>query len=122
MSKKILVVDDEQEVAALLINYLKEQGFVVETAADGHAGLEKAREIKPDVVILDVMLPKMNGYEVCRLLKYDNSFANIRIIMCTSRSEEKDLQTGHDVGADAYIPKPYKLDEILATINKFITS
>jgi len=83
-------------------------------------GLDKAREEKPDLILLDVMMPKMDGYEVCRLLKYDEEFETTPIIMLTARTQAKDKSIGKDVGADDYITKPFDGTDLLEKIKKLL--
>ncbi len=112
-TKKILVVDDEPDVASLLTLLLKSQGYEVASAADGQEALEKARSGKPDLILLDVMLPKLDGYKVARMLKFDENFRHIPIIMLTAKIQEKDKQTGLEMGADAYVSKPFNTPQLL---------
>lgn len=111
--KKILVVDDEPDVASLLTLLLKSQGYDVVSAADGQEALEKARSGKPDLILLDIMLPKLDGYKVARMLKFDENFRHIPIIMLTAKIQEKDKQTGLEMGADAYVSKPFNTPQLL---------
>ncbi len=96
--KKILVVDDEPDVASLLSLLLKSQGYNVISAGDGQEALEKARTEKPDLMLLDVMLPKLDGYKVARMLKFDENFRHMPIIMLTAKIQEKDKSTGLEMG------------------------
>lgn len=105
--KKILVVDDVPETLLALKIRLQYSGYEVLTAKDGAEGLAMARECKPDLIILDVMLPKMDGFSVCRLLKFDEEYEHIPIIMLTARGQDRDKEIGKKVGADLYITKPY---------------
>ncbi len=120
MAKKILVVDDERDLVETITFRLEAAGYEVSSAFDGQEGLEKAREIKPDLILLDVMMPKMDGYQVCRMLKFDDDYKNIPIIMLTARGQEQDKKTGGDVGADDYITKPFDSKDLLARIQKML--
>lgn len=120
MPKKILVVDDEQNIAKVLCMRLKSHNYETITANDGAQGLEMARTENPDLIILDVMLPKLEGYEVCRMLKYDEKYKHIPIIMFTAKTEDIDKLTGEKVGADDYVSKPYDPQDLLAKIKKYI--
>lgn len=111
--KMILVVDDEPDVNSLLALLLKSQGYQVITAIDGQQGLEKARKEKPDLIILDIMLPKLDGYRVARMLKFDEHYKHIPIIMLTAKIQDKDKETGLEMGADAYLTKPFDTEDIL---------
>ena len=107
--KKILIVDDEKDIVETLSFMLKAKGFDCICAYDG--GLNLAKSSNPDLVILDVMMPKINGYKICRLLKFDNKYKNIPIIMITARSQDEDKIIGEETGADEYITKPFDLNE-----------
>jgi len=120
MSKKILVVDDEKDLVETVSFRLQTAGFEVVPAYDGQDGLEKARSLKPDLIILDLMLPKMDGYKVCRLLKFDEKYKKIPIIMFTARAQDSDKQMGLEVGADAYITKPFEPQALLDKIKELI--
>ncbi len=116
----ILVVDDEADLVEGLEIRLRKEGFEVITAGDGENGLKIAREQKPDLLILDLMLPRLDGYKVCRLLKFDRRFKDIPVLMLTARVEETDKKLGMEVGADAYITKPFEWDELLKKIWSFL--
>jgi two-component system, OmpR family, phosphate regulon response regulator PhoB len=104
---KVLIVDDYPNLIEMLKIRLETLGFEVLTSLDGIDALQKARAHHPDLIILDVMLPRMDGFKICRLLKYDDKFKHIPIFMLTSRAREIDQKTGFEMGADAYIFKPY---------------
>lgn len=107
MKRTILVVDDEPDVVGLVSSNLKTAGFAVITAADGTEALEKAREEKPDLVILDVMLPEMSGLDVCRAIRTNPELSATPIIMLTAKADEIDQVVGLEIGADDYITKPF---------------
>ena len=111
-AKKILVVDDEPELVKALELRFSNEGFHVITAADGEEGLRKAKEEGPDLIILDIMLPKMDGYKVCNQLKSDARYQQIPIIMLTVKYQDKDKIEGFKTGADEYITKPFEFDEL----------
>jgi DNA-binding response OmpR family regulator len=115
-SKKILVVDDEPDVASLLTLLLKSQGYNVIAAGDGQEALELARKQSPDLILLDIMLPRMDGYKVARMLKFDENFSHIPIIMLTAKIQEKDKETGLEMGANAYVTKPFDTEQLLKKI------
>jgi two-component system phosphate regulon response regulator PhoB len=116
-SKRILIVEDEKDVVDLLtLNLRKSGGFAISTAADGAAGLTKARAEKPDFIILDLMLPKMPGLEVCKILKSDSATRHIPILMLTARAEEIDRIVGLEFGADDYVTKPFSPREVILRI------
>ena len=118
--KKILVVDDEPQLVDALKMRLEANSYDVLTAYNGHEGLEKARREKPDLIILDLILPKIDGYKVCRMLKFDNEYKNIPIIILSARAQETDKKMGAEVGADAYITKPFELEVVLKKIEKLL--
>jgi len=121
MSKKrILLVEDEADMAYAVTLQLEAKNYVVLTASDGLTGLNLARKEKPDLIILDLMLPKMDGYKVCRLLKFDEQYKNIPIIMFTARVQDNDKKLGREVGANAYITKPFDSQELLDKIDSLL--
>jgi DNA-binding response OmpR family regulator len=117
---KILVVDDSPTVIAMLQVLFTQNGYEVITAEDGTEGLKKAKEEKPDLIFLDIMLPRIDGYKICRMLKFDEQYQKIPIIMFTTRVLDSDKQTGGEVGADAYLGKQAPPEEILATVKKLL--
>jgi two-component system phosphate regulon response regulator PhoB len=118
--QKILVIEDESDVADLLALNLRKGSFKVSTAADGAIGLEKARHELPDFVILDLMLPKMSGLELCRILKSDPATSHIPILMLTAKAEEIDRIVGLEFGADDYVTKPFSPREIMLRIRAIL--
>ncbi len=116
--KKILVVEDEPVLLKLLGLELGSKGYEVVTAIDGEKALELAQSLKPSLIILDIMLPRMDGYKVCGLLKNDSRYSSIPVILFSAKAMEKDKQMGDEVGADAYITKPYDSAELLAKIKE----
>ncbi len=118
--KKILIVDDEADILEILKFVLESQGYECITASDGEEGLNLAREVKPDLIILDVMMPKINGYKISRLLKYDNKYKNIPILMITARSQEEDKIIGEETGADEYITKPFNVDFVVEKVKSYL--
>ena len=120
-TKKILVVDDEPDVASLLTLMLKSQGYNVIAAGDGQEALEKARAEGPDLIVLDIMLPKLDGYKVARMLKFDEKFSHIPIIMLTAKIQEKDRKTGLEMGADAYVTKPFDTMQLLEKVKEVLS-
>jgi len=119
--KRILIVEDERDVVDLLtLNLRKAGGFVISTAADGAAGLHKARTEKPAFIILDLMLPKMPGLEVCKILKSDPATRHIPIMMLTAKAEEIDRIVGLEFGADDYVTKPFSPREVILRIQAIL--
>ena len=120
MNKKILIVDDEQDIVETLKFVLEAQGYECICAYDGEEGLNTAKEVMPDLIILDVMMPKINGFKISRLLKYDNKYKDIPILMVTARSQDEDKLIGEETGADEYVTKPFEIDEILTKVEKYL--
>lgn len=118
--KRILIVDDVRETLLALKIRLEYAKFEVFTASDGETGLKMARELKPDLVLLDVMLPKIDGFSVCRLLKFDEEYGNIPIILLTAKGQMTDKELGKQVGADAYITKPYNARELIGSVSSLL--
>lgn len=118
--KKILVVEDEAELIGAIQIRLEQAGYEVLTASDGQEALEKARMENPDLIVLDLMLPKIDGYKVCRMLKFDENYKRIPVVMLTARAQEKDEDLGYEVGADAFITKPFKYRVLLAKIAELL--
>jgi two-component system alkaline phosphatase synthesis response regulator PhoP len=110
---KILVVEDEASISNLVVSYLRKEGYEVFTAADGPAGLKAARAVKPDLIVLDIMLPGMDGLEVLAQIRRE---ANHYVILLTARSEEVDKIVGLSVGADDYVTKPFSMRELTARV------
>ncbi|KKM11166.1 hypothetical protein SY88_10025 [Clostridiales bacterium PH28_bin88] len=113
MKKKVLVVDDDPKIVELVKAYLEKEGFQVLTALDGETALRTAREGKPDLVVLDVMLPQVSGFDVCRILR---SETKTPIIMLTARDDETDKVIGLELGADDYVTKPFSTRELVARV------
>lgn len=120
MPKKILVVDDEELIVKMVGLRLKANGYDVISASDGKEGLTKAKEEFPDLIILDVMMPVMDGYKVCGLLKKDTRFAKIPVIMFTAKAQVDDKKIGEEVGANAYITKPFDPQVLLGKIRELL--
>jgi DNA-binding response OmpR family regulator len=113
---KVLIVEDEETLSRNLADKLRGEGFTVFTADDGEAGLERVREDHPDLIILDIMLPKLDGLSLCRIVRRDPATAHIPIIMLTARGTEVDKIVGLESGADDYVVKPFGLGELLARV------
>jgi len=117
---RILIVDDEEQLVEMVKLRLEANGYEVIAAYDGQEALDKARNERPDLIILDLMLPKIDGYKVCRMLKFDEKYKSIPIILFTARAQESDEKMGFEVGADAYITKPFEPQVLLAKIKELI--
>ena len=113
---RILVVDDEADLVSVLRIGLEVEGFEVLEASDGEEGLRMARECKPALVLLDLMLPKLDGYKVCRALKFDERYRAVPILILSARSGEQDRRLAHDMGADGFITKPYEMKDLVAKV------
>ena len=111
--EKILVVEDEENILEAIKYSLSKEGYEVYGASDGEIGLEKAKELSPDLVILDVMLPLLDGFEVCRILRKD---MDVSVFMLSAKSEEIDRVVGLEIGADDYITKPFSMRELMARV------
>ncbi|GAB7024273.1 response regulator transcription factor [Salidesulfovibrio brasiliensis] len=124
MGKKILIVDDEVHIKMLLEQTLEEledeHGVELFTASDGEEGLDLIRSEKPDLVFLDIMMPRMNGYEVCRTVKEDKELENVQIVLLTAKGQEVDRKQGLELGAVRYMTKPFDPDEILSVSREML--
>jgi DNA-binding response OmpR family regulator len=118
--QRILVVEDEQDVAELLRYNLSKEGYEVVLVTNGAEALRRAREIKPEVILLDIMVPQLNGWEVCRRLKQDPETRSTSVIMVTGRVEEGDKVLGFEMGADDYVTKPFSPRELIARIRAVV--
>jgi DNA-binding response OmpR family regulator len=118
--QRILLVEDEKDMVYAVTLQLEAAGYEVLTADDGQQGLKKARKERPDLIILDLMLPKMDGYKVCGLLKADTRYHKIPIILFTARAQESDKKMGEEVCADAYITKPFDQKVLLCKIKELL--
>lgn len=118
--EKILIVDDEKDLVSLVALHLKMAGYQVFFAHDGYSALDIARRDHPDLVILDLMLPKLNGWEVCRHLREEGENRRVPVIMLSARAETEDKLLGFDVGADDYMTKPFSPRELLAHIKRLL--
>jgi DNA-binding response OmpR family regulator len=118
--KKILVVDDEVDLLETIQFSLEVEGYTVLVSNDGEDALSQARKESPDLILLDIMLPKLDGYKVCRLLKFDERYKHIPILMMTAKTQEKDKVLGIETGADEYITKPFDMDELMEKIKTYL--
>jgi DNA-binding response OmpR family regulator len=117
MATKILIVDDEAHIRSLIqqtLEELEDEGVELLTAADGLAALEQIKAEQPQLVFLDVMMPKMNGFDVCRAVKQELGLTGVHIVLLTAKGQEIDRQKGDEVGADVYMTKPFDPDALLA--------
>ncbi len=116
MAKKIFIIEDELDFLSTLRERLEFEGFVVATAVDGEEALRKIPEEKPDLILLDIMLPEMNGYQVCRELKSNPETETIPVVVVTAKSQESDKFWAKETGADDYVTKPFEMEELLQII------
>ena len=116
MAHKVVVVEDEETLVRNIAAKLQDEGYKVTTATDGEDGLDKIRSENPDLIILDIMLPRLDGLSICRIVRHDTKLAHIPIIMLTARGTEVDKIVGLESGADDYIVKPFSLGEFLARV------
>jgi two-component system alkaline phosphatase synthesis response regulator PhoP len=118
--KKILIVDDEEDIIKMLKIRLEANNYEILSASDGQEGLNKARQERPDLIILDLMLPKIDGHKVCRMLKFDENYKNIPIIMFTAKVDEKDRDISIQTKADAFISKPFEIKMLLDKVSELL--
>ncbi len=117
MAETILVVDDDPDIARFVEVNLRSAGYDVAVAGDGEAALERARTLRPDLVLLDVMMPRMTGLEFCAALRSDPEMGAVPILMLTAKAQERDVDHGFAAGADDYILKPFSPRELLTRVN-----
>jgi len=122
MSKRVLIVDDEPNIVLSLEFLMQREGYQVATAADGEAALEALAAQTPDLVILDIMLPKMNGFDVCRRIRADPRWQGVRILILTARGRETEVSKGLGLGADLYVTKPFSTKELMAQVKGLLVA
>lgn len=120
MTRKVLIADDEPNIVISLEFLLRREGFEVLVAVDGDEALARARAEKPDLVLLDVMMPKMNGFDVCQALRADPGLAGMRVLMLTAKGRDTEVSKGLGLGADAYVTKPFSTKELVAQIRSLL--
>jgi len=118
--KKVLIVDDEADIVETIKFNLELENIECIEAYDGEEALSKAKKENPDLILLDIMLPKINGYKIARLLKFDESYKNIPIIMLTARTQKTDIELGEETGADEYVAKPFDMDMLVALVKRYL--
>lgn len=116
----VLVVEDSVTQREMITDALRKSGLTVDVASDGVEALEHIQDKQPDLVVLDIVMPRMNGYEVCRRLKADPNTQNVPVVMCSSKGEEFDRYWGMKQGADAYIAKPFQKKELVGTVKQLL--
>ncbi|HEY9371238.1 response regulator transcription factor [Streptomyces sp.] len=120
MSARILVAEDDEKQSRLIRIYLEREGNAVQVVADGRAALERARATRPDLIVLDVMLPYVDGLDVCRILRTEPGTEDVPILLLTARTTEEDMLLGLDLGADDYLTKPYSPRELTARVRALL--
>ncbi len=118
--KEVLVVDDDPVLVKTLRVYLERAGYRVNEASHGLEALQRVKERKPDLILLDILMPMMDGFKVARMLKFDNKFKDIPIIVLTSRATEAERKIGAKVGANEYLCKPYKISDVLNVVGNYL--
>lgn len=120
VSKKVLIVDDEPNIVISLEFLMKKAGYTVAVAADGEEALAKVASFGPDLILLDVMMPKKSGFEVCESLRADPARAGLQIVMLTAKGREAEVAKGMALGANAYMTKPFSTKDLLAKVNELL--
>lgn len=118
--KKILVVDDEPDVTELVAYHLKSKGYQVEVVNDPHASIDVARSFGPDLVVLDVMMPGLDGIQICRMIRADSKLKQVPVVFLTAKAEEDDRVRGFEMGGDDYIPKPFSVKELVLRVQTIL--
>jgi DNA-binding response OmpR family regulator len=120
MAHKILIVDDEPNIVISLEFLMKKEGFEIAIATDGEEALAKVASFSPDLMLLDVMMPKKSGFEVCEALRADPANANLQIVMLTAKGRDTEVAKGLAIGADAYVTKPFSTKELVAKVKSML--
>ena len=118
MDKKVLIADDEQNIVISLEFLMKREGYQVEVANDGEEAVRRIRASRPDLVLLDVMMPKKSGFEVCQEIRSDPEMAGIRILMLTAKGRDTEVAKGLAIGADVYMTKPFSTKELMLRVRE----
>jgi len=122
MGKRVLIADDEANIVASLEFLMEQAGFEVRVAANGEQALELAASFRPDLVLLDIMLPKKSGYEVCQRLKSDPATRDMKVVMVSAKGRDVEVAKGVELGADAYVVKPFSTRELVAKVREMLAS
>jgi len=120
VSKRILIVDDEPNIVISLEYLMRREGFEVAVAGDGEAALQAIEAQPPDLVILDLMLPKLNGFDVCQRLRSDPRWRGLKVLMLTAKGRESEVARGLALGADAYVTKPFSTKDLVAQVKRLV--
>ncbi|MCG8048275.1 MAG: response regulator [Candidatus Thiodiazotropha endolucinida] len=122
MTKTILIVDDEPNIVLSVEYLMKREGYQVMTANDGQVAIEMIADTRPDLLILDVMMPRKNGFEVCREIRADPALSGLPILMLSAKGREAEIKKGVSLGADAYITKPFSTHDLVDKVNQLLQS
>jgi len=120
MGKKILIADDEPNIVVSLEFLMKQKGYLVRTAVNGEEALSAVREFGPDLILLDVMMPRMSGYDVCQKIRENPAWSAIRIVMLSAKGRDIEVNKGIAVGADAYVTKPFSTKDLIAKVQELL--
>jgi DNA-binding response OmpR family regulator len=121
MTKKILIVDDESNIVISIEFLVKQAGYELDIARNGEEALEKVASFQPDLILLDVMMPKINGFEVCRRVREKPEWRDLKIVMLTAKGRDVEVAKGLALGADTYIIKPFSTKELMAEVNRMLS-
>jgi DNA-binding response OmpR family regulator len=119
---RILIVDDEPNIVLALELLMKKEGYEVHTVSDGERAVQAAKELRPDLILLDIMMPKMDGYEVCQSIRSDALLKDVSIIMLTAKGREVEREKGMALGADLYITKPFSTRQVVMKVREILTA
>ncbi len=122
MNKRVLIADDEPNIVISLEFLMKREGHAVSIARDGPAALEAIRSTRPDLVLLDVMMPGMSGFEVCQAVRADEALASVKILMLSAKGRDTDIAKGSAMGADAYMTKPFSTKELAEKVRELLSA
>jgi len=120
MSTKVLIADDEPNIVLSLEFLLQHSGYVVQTAADGDEALRRIAEFHPDLILLDIMLPRKNGFEVCEAIRRNPLWNDLKVVILTAKGRESEVSKGYALGADAYITKPFATRDLIANVQRLL--
>ena len=120
MAKKILIADDEPNIVISLEFLMQRNGFEVKTAGDGEAALRLVGEFRPDLILLDIMLPKKDGFEVCQQIRANPEWQGVKVVMLTAKGRDTEVTKGLALGADAYVTKPFSTKDLVAQVRKLL--
>ena len=120
--ERVLVVDDDAVIRQLIVVNLELEGYEVHTAEDGQDALDKIKQVDPKVVTLDIMMPRLDGWETAARLRADPETAHVKVVLLSARAQEADLRRGHGIGVDAYLTKPFDPDDLVETVRRLAES